>query len=181
MKKIFHTVLCCLVILGLNACSNGDYNADPASNANGAVNPITPLTPTQFTWTGDEPMSADINGNRWKADNATWALDTNGANIVLGTKDNSPIRLSFYLSDVWGDVNGGNTYSMEWKDYDRFGLYTDSMSIIEGGFYSYLSNSGGIKILRNDSVVFQGLFYFKGVSPTGKVVNISNGYFKIDK
>lgn len=177
MQKIAHALLVCFVVLGLASCSNGDYQADPASNGNGAVNPVTPLASSEFTWSGTEPMSCDINGKRWVADSVSFYLDDSGANLLYGFQFGKTPRFGFYLKDVWS----GNDYPMEWKNYNRYAVYTDSLGYIDGTFYSYLSNSGGLKIVQNDSAVIKGLFYFKGISPNGKIVNISNGYFKIDK
>ncbi len=70
---------------------------------------------------------------------------------------------------------------MEWEDYNRYSQYTDSLGYLDGTYYSYLSNSGGLKITQNDTAVIKGQFYFKGISPNGKIVNISNGYFNINK
>ena len=177
MKKVIYATLLCALSLGVVSCSNGDYQADPASNANGAVNPLTPLTEEEFTWGGDEIMVADINGNRWEADSVYFALDTSGGNVLIGTKKNSTASLRFYLKDVWT----GNLYSMEWEDYNRNCMLGDSVGGFYKTYYSFLSNSGGIKITRNDSAAIKGLFYFKGVSADGKVANISKGYFNIDK
>jgi hypothetical protein len=177
MKNFLNTVLLCGLICGIVSCSNGDYEASPDSNANGAVNPVTPLTQSEFTWSGTDPMSADINGSRWVADSVSFNLDTSGGNIIVGAKYNSTPFLRFYLKDVWTN----NLYDMEWENYNRFAQYIDSIGYIDGTYSSYLSNSGGITILQNDTAVIKGLFYFKGISPNGKIVNISNGYFKIDK
>jgi len=177
MKKVIYATLFCALSLGVVSCSNGDYQADPASNANGAVNPQTPLTSEEFTWGGEEIMAADINGSRWVADSVYFALDTSGGNVIIGTKFNSASTLRFYLKDVWA----GNLYSMEWEDYNRSCTYADSVGIEYKMYYSYLSNSGGIKINANDTDVIKSQFYFKGVSADGKVANISNGYFNIVK
>lgn len=177
MKKILHALLLSSIVCGIISCSNGDYNADPSSNANAAVNPITPLTDQEFTWSGEEPMSADINGSHWTADHAYFSLDTSGANVIIGIKDNSPIQLRFYLQDVWK----GNVYDMEWHNYKRYAIYTDSTSVLFGPYYSYLSNSGGLQILQNDTAVIKGMFYFKGVTANGKTVTVNKGFFKIDK
>ncbi len=177
MKKIFYTFLVGAITLSLASCSNGDYQADPASNANGAVNPVTPLADDEFNWKGEDPVSCDVNGTHWKADYASFVLDTSGANLIQAGKNGVIGRLSFYLKDVWK----GNTYPMEWKDYNRYAAYYDSVDKTFTGFFSYLSNSGGLKIIQNDSAVIKGYFYFKGISPEGKIINVSNGWFNINK
>ncbi len=178
MKKLFYGLLFCTAVYGLSSCSNGDYQASPSSNANAAVNPITPLTEDEFSWSGDEPLSADINGSRWVADYASFALDSSGGNVIIGYKEGSRYIMRFYLKDVWTN----NLYSMEWKDYNRFAYVTDSETLFtDGAYFSYLSNSGGVSIIQNDSAVIKGKFYFKGVSANGNVMTINNGYFKIDK
>ncbi|GAA4467366.1 hypothetical protein GCM10023093_23140 [Nemorincola caseinilytica] len=158
------------------SCSNGDYQTDPKSPANGAVNPVTPLDGSEFNWSGSEPLSMDINGSKWVADDVYFYLDTSGSNVLIASKVNSSVRLMLYLRDVWA----GNVYSMEWQNYGRRAEFSDSTYIGEI-FTSDRSNSGGLRISRNDTAVIEGKFYFKGISQNSKVVNIRNGYFKINK
>lgn len=176
MKKLLYGTLVCAILGSLASCSNGDYKASPTSPANGAVNPITPLGGDQFTWSGNEPLSMDINGVHWVADDVYFYLDTSGSNVLLASKAGSSVDLRLYLRDVWA----GNTYSMEWKEYSRRAQYMDSAHVGEV-FSSDRSNSGGLKITVNDTIAIEGRFYFKGVSQNGQVVNISNGYFKLNK
>lgn len=177
MKKII-VGLFALSALTFASCSNGDYQADPASPANGAVNPKTPLGDDEFTWNGSEPISMKINGTPWTADQASFYLDTSGSNVITGTKDGKAGVIAMYLRDVWK----GNSYPMEWKNYSRRAAWGDSVGNNEWVIYtSDRSNSGGIRIIRNDSAVIEGKFYFKGVSINEEVVNISEGYFKINK
>ncbi len=177
MKKIIYGLLITSISAFVMSCSNGDYQADPDSPANEAVNPITPLGDDEFTWGGEKPMSYKVNGNFHKADYAGFALDTSGTNVIIGVMDNAPARMQFYLRDVWK----GNLYSMEWQNYTRMATYTDSLYGKYLQFSSDRSNSGGIKILRNDTAVIEAKFYFKGVTANGEVVNISDGYFYIEK
>lgn len=175
MRNFFYSALLFAGICGFSACSNGDYIANPSNGANGAVNPITPLTSAEYTWGGDEPLSADINGSHWKADDISFGLDTSGANVIIATKGHS--FMSFRLSDVWG----GNVYDMGYQDNKRSVYYSDSGSNAMGVYRSNLGNSGGLKITRNDSSAIVGQFYFKGVNAYGQEISIRNGYFKIVK
>lgn len=178
MKKIFYSLLATAFIAGLVSCNNGDYVADPQSNGNGAVNPITPLTDKEFNWSNTtDILSAEINGSKWTADHVSFALDSSGSNVIIGTKDQSPVVLQLYMRDVWT----GNLYSMEWQNYSRYASYRDASSMTEGAYLSYLSNSGGLKITHNDTDAINGMFYFKAVSATGKVMNISKGVLNFRK
>lgn len=179
MKKILYSVLLAAISCVAVSCSNGDYQANPDSNANNAVNPITPLTASEFTWGSDDdaPFSADINGVHWKADNAYWGIDSSFANLIFASKDNSAKIFNLYLKDVWKD----NLYDMEWANYNRFATFGDSVNGDFPIYRSQLSNSGGVLILQNDSLKFKGKFYFKGVTTDGKIVNITNGYFDLKK
>ncbi len=65
MKCIVYSVLLFTGLSLLVACSNGTYTANPSSNANSSVNPLHPLTSSQFNWKGTDPMSANINGTNF--------------------------------------------------------------------------------------------------------------------
>ena len=177
MKQFIHAVLLFSGIIGFSACSNGDYIANPSSNGNSAINPITPLTAAEFTWSGQEPLSADINGVHWKADAVTFGLDSTGANIMIATSASGGKMMYFRLSDVWS----GNLYDLEFKNVKRWSYYADSVGSLLGYYRSDLGNSGEIKIVENDSAVISGLFYYEGVTPGGQIASIKNGYFKIIK
>jgi hypothetical protein len=178
MKKKIYSLLAGLFVLGIVSCNNGDYIADPQSNGNGAVNPVTPLTSKEFTWGNNDVLSADINGSNWKADSVTFGLDTSGANVIMGYKKQSDIILQLYLRDVWGP---DNVYPIEWENYSRYGAVTDKTSLTEGTYFSYLGNSGGLKMTYNDTDAIKGVFYFKAVTLTGKVMNVSNGVLNYKK
>lgn len=177
MKKIFQALLIAGISASLVSCSNGDYVVDPSDNANGSVNPITPLTAAEFTWGGTKPFSAEINGSMWVADRANFTLDGSGGNVIVATKDGSPAVMSLYLKDVWS----GNLYDMEWKNNIRYATYSDSVENKYETYFSALSNSGGLLMDRNDTAVIAGKFYFKGVSLDQKTVTINKGFFHIEK
>lgn len=175
MKKTFYSILFVAVTGILGACSNGDYLANPSNPGNGSINPLNPLKSEDFTWTGTDPMSADINGTHWVAEAASFTLDTSGTNILVGTKGAN--IMGFYLNNVWS----GNLYDMGFKVGNRFGTFLDSATAVNGAYFSYLGNSGEVKILENDSAYIKGQFYFQGVTTGGKIINVTNGYFKIAK
>ena len=178
MKNGFYTILLFAVICGVfAACTGGNYNASPDNNANGAVNPLTPLTSSQFTWTGTDPISATINGVPWVASLGTWSFDTagGGANVLTGVSGSTVVQL--YLSGVYA----GNIYGMNYHDYGQFVDVSDSVS---GAYYSYSSvygNSGEVQIVENDSARIKGYFYAKCLTPSGQVLVINNGYFNLPK
>lgn len=177
MKKVFYSALLLLGVYGFSACNNGDYKANPSSPANGAVNPITPLKSSEFTWSGDNPLSADINGVHWKASEAYWHLDSTGANIVIASGGGK--YMFFRLSDVWT----GNVYDMSYNNPQRYSFMSDSSGTnhMLDIYYSNLDNSGGISIIQNDSAVIKAKFYYKGYDGKGQEVWIANGYMNISK
>ncbi|MBX2907111.1 MAG: hypothetical protein KF744_13785 [Taibaiella sp.] len=179
MKRIFHTLALAAAIAGtLASCNNGDYVADPNSNANPGVNPVTPLTESEFTWENkNEKLAADINGTRWVADNVTFYLDSTGANVVTGYKDKSDIVVQLYMRDVWG----GNLYDMEYKNMDQYGTVISTVPLESTILYSYLGNSGGLKITQNDSAWIRGSFYFKAIDAKNNVTSVLKGVMNIEK
>ena len=90
MKNIFYSILvlagACFVVA---SCSNGAYNANPTSNANQSVDPLNPLTLSQFTWGGGSgAVSGTVNGASWTADTAYFGTDSTGASDVIAYKKN---------------------------------------------------------------------------------------------
>ena len=176
MKNVFYNTLLFACICSLfAACSSGDYSANPNSNANGVINPLTPLTSAQFSWTGTDPMSATINGAQWVASSATWSIDTSGGNKLVGVTGSTMIYL--YLNSVYA----GNVYNMNYNDYSQSCTVGDSIGGYYYTYYSFLGNSGEVKILENDSAYIKGLFYCKCLTPNGQVVAVNNGYFNVRK
>ncbi len=178
MKNLLYSILLFAAIgLALASCNKGAYNANTDSVANGGVNPLTPLTAPQFNWlsSGKDPMSANINGTPWTAATATWALDTTGSNVIIGYLGSQVMYL--YLNQVYA----GNIYQMSYNDYATSGRWSDSVGSAYYSYYSYLGNSGEVYITHNDSAYIQGLFYFKGLTPSGKIVSVTDGYFRLLK
>ena len=190
MRKALYSLLFMAgVTAALASCTNGDYTANPSSNANGSINPLLPLTSSQFTWAGTEPMSCDINGTHWVADAAYFAINPLNSNLIQGIKgsDSTATEICLSLNDVWKD----NLYNMGYHIYNRWGGYYSLLvpnpfaaPTAVTGPYIYLSNignSGEVKILTNDSASIKGQFYFQGVNSKGQIMNITNGYFNISK
>jgi hypothetical protein len=147
--------------ISTSVCSGTPFSVSPNDTQDGLV-----PSGTLYSWLA--PTGAGlVNG----------VSQTTPVSAITGNLTNSTASLRFYLKDVWT----GNLYSMEWEDYNRNCMLGDSVGGFYKTYYSFLSNSGGIKITRNDSAAIKGQFYFKGVSADGKVANISKGYFNIDK
>ncbi len=173
MKNIFRCALLGLTVALFAACSNGDYVANPSSNSNGSINPLDPLKEGDFTWSGTDPMSADINGTNMVF-GAYWRLDS-GRNTLTGTNGTKMIVLS--LKDVYTN----NLYDMGYQQYQTNGFVTDSFGNVDSYYFSVLGNSGGVWISQNDSAVIKGKFYFQGVNSRGQVMNITHGHFNVSK
>ncbi len=180
MKKILYSALLFgSVCLGMASCSNGDYIANPSSNGNNSVNPLNPLKPGDFIWTGTAPLSLKINGSSWVADSVIYLVDSLGYNLILGIK-NKKIQLYLHLQDTYAD----NLYNMGYNQYNRLGIWADSFgySFSDSAYYfSALGNSGQLYMTQNDTDFYAGKFYFQGVNAMGQVINISDGFMKIPK
>ncbi len=181
-KKLYYTLLAVSVALVFNACSNGAYIANPSANANLCINPLNPLKPSQFSWSGTTPVSATINGHSWVADSVGWVLDT-GFNYIYAKKGNNVLMLGMR------GVYSSSLYSLGYQHYETYAWYTDSMpgsfssfSYNNPKFYiSSLGNSGEVYIAENDSAFIKGEFYFQGKNNKGDIICIDNGYFNIAK
>jgi hypothetical protein len=175
MKSTVRSILFLAILSFFVACSNGDYVANPASNANGSINPLHPLAAGDFNWAnnGTNPMSADINGTHWIGSGYTYGFDS-GLNTIVGYNGSKAIVL------VLTDPYAGNLFNMGYGQYNTMGYYTDSLGDTANYYYSVLGNSGGLEMLvYNDTIGIKGLFYFQGVNRKGAVVNITHGYFSI--
>ena len=145
MKKIFYyTLFFTGAFCAINACSNGPYTANPSSNANNSVNPLKPLTSSQFTWGGESPVSGDINGTHWRADTAYFGTDSSGASYVTGIKYSDGSRMTFHL--LIYKIESSTLYNLSYHVYDHYAGYMDSTSTGGQLALSYLGNSGEINI-----------------------------------
>ncbi len=178
MKNVFYSILLfSCICIGFAACTGGAYNASPSSNANYVINPLTPLTQSQFTWGVGSTvgaMGAVINGVPWATNNVSWGLDT-GANVLHGILGSQIMYL--YLKNVYT----GNIYPMSYHQYNQSCTWSDSVGSTYNVYPSYYGNSGEVYITLNDSLSIQGMFYCEGITSTGQITAINNGYFNISK
>jgi len=175
-RKFYSILLFTAVCASIIACNNGDYQVNP--NAGSIINPLNPLTRSQFNWSGTVPLSCTVNGVPFVADSAftTWTTDTMNGNYITGLKGGTR-GVSLYLRNVYDTT----VYSMSYGE-TNMGTWIDSVGGPATGYYfSYLGNSGEVYVVENDSAYLKGYFYFAGVSDSGKLVSIENGYFKIVK
>ncbi len=176
MKQLFYSVLMFAgVCSAMSSCSNGAYDANPAGAANTGVNPLNPLTSSQFTWVGSGSFSGDVNGVHFVADTSAWYLDSSGTNVFVGYSGSK--GFIFYLNNVYSV----NVYPMQYHIYNRQAAWTDSVGNVNDYYFSYLGNSGEVKVTENDSAYIKGQFYFQGVTANGRLVTVSNGTFNIAK
>jgi len=187
MKKVIYSVLLFAGVgFALAACNNGDYNANPASNANNSVNPLAPLDSAQlaaFVTTGTPSfITATINGSSWSANGDTAAswyfVDTTGCNLITGISGGKFFQLQ--LRNVYAT----NIYNMGHNNRVTYGIVADYGDTTgeKNIHISYFGNSGEVQILQNNPVAMKGTFYFQAIdSATGDVVNVYNGYFNVLK
>jgi hypothetical protein len=181
MKRILSIIaLLAAVGYGLQSCSSGAYQANPSSNANGSINPLKPLTAKQFTWTGTgAKVSLNINGAPWSTDSASifW-YDSLQTNIVFASGGGKVLIM--YIKAGWAN----NVYNMGYKQYDYLAQWADdSATFVSPGllFQSALGNSGELYMTANDTLHFDGKFYFQGANSKGQIDNITNGVFTLLK
>ena len=181
MNKILYTVLLFAgICLTASSCSNGDYTANPSSAANNSVNPLNPLTKSQFTWSGNDPVSCNINGSPWVADTAWYVIDSGGQNVIYAFKDSFRQRLVLYLVNTWTD----NLYNMGFNQYNTSATWVprvDSIGSYAGVYSSALGNSGELYMIENDSAIIKGKFYCQEVNGAGDIINFTNGWFNLKK
>lgn len=185
MKNVFYSILLFACFCGvLASCTGGDYNASPNSNANYVVNPLKPLTATQFSWgegttaaiwSGLGVMGATINGSSWSTNNASWYVDTTGTTVVTGYVGSTIIQLKM------NTIYTGKVYPMNFHDYNPYCQLSDSVGGSYLAYYSFNGNSGELYITENDSAYIKGMFYCECISNNGQITAINNGYFNISK
>jgi len=186
MKKLFFSAfLAACAGFGVAGCSNGDYDANPDTNNSGGVNPLNPTggMNTDFNWGGTDPMSLELNGKAWKADDASSLIWTDNKHIFIGGMnytsgaDTSNCTLYLNLSTKPGDivyVFSGNT--------DNSASFSTKISDENQEYASTSAPFGAVKILENDATHMKGLFYFLARAPrTGQYINIQKGYFNVNK
>ena len=173
MKSIVYSILLLTGLSLLGACSNGDYVANPASNVNGGINPLHPLTSGDFTWSGTNPMSASIDGSSWVATSATYSFNS-GTNTITGINGNKALVL------ILKDIYKNNLYGMGYKQYTTWAYWTDSLGNPDY-YQSGAGNSGEVWITESDSAYVKGEFYFQAINNEGAIVNVLNGYFYVPK
>ena len=175
MNRIVSSLLLvACVILSLAACSSGAYVANPTSNGNSSVNPLNPLKASDFNWPASTHIvSLNFNGTPWYADTfvSLAYVDTLQTNVLVAT--NAGKTLALYIQYGWSN----NLYNMGFKQYNNLAYWMpDSVS----AYYPYssaLGNSGELYMTANDTVNFDGKFYFQAINSKGDIINISNGTF----
>jgi len=179
MKKIVLALLTLTATVFFTACSNGDYIANPSSSSNNSLNP---LHPPAFDWTGTGTMSAVIDGVPWAADtNTTFFIQDTTVYFVEGFTHLTTPAISQAMIVKVTNAYAGNVYDLSSTGYYQNGIWLDSATNGNYWFYSASGNVGQMKLLEEDSLHVKGLFYFQGISPTGKIVNVTKGYFNVKK
>ena len=179
MKKVLFSIIAVLATCTFFACNNGDYNANPTSNANGSINPMDLLDSAGFSWSGTDAISANINGNFFNVDSTktSFTLTSTGTNVITGYVTPGH-GLRFELNEVYGN----NIYPLGYNNTYRAMMFQDSVGSSAVTYYSYFGNVGQVQILRNDPQRIIGKFHFQALNMVnGTVINVSNGWFNIGK
>src|ERR1043165_9714417 len=119
MKRILCAALMLTGISTLISCSNGDYTNNVTSPANQSVNPLKPLTASEFTWSGAEPLSVKRNGSLWHADSAWFHYDSTGAANLFAYETSKHEGIVLHLLSTYA----GNLYNMGFKQYNILGYW----------------------------------------------------------
>jgi len=143
-------------------------------------------SPSKYDWSGASPISCNINGAPWVADPGSVTYSYASGYNMFGGNSGGHKGLYFWFNGVYP----GNTYTMGYKNGSQYIAYVDSPTVASRfWYYSYnaLFGTGGVQISRNDTFnpayhgYIEGKFYFEGIDSLGRVVNVSNGYFNIQK
>lgn len=182
MKKLFlFAVLFSSVSLGFVSCNNGDYNANP--NGSTGINPLNPPggIDQNFDWSGTDPMSAQVNGVGWTADNASiYTSPTDQSSYFVYGQSNAGDTSIITFQLKKNLVVAGQTYFIDFGNTDHTASYDAKISDGTKIYSSNLTTPGQIKILESDATHIKALFFFLSKSPiTGLYTNISKGYFNL--
>jgi hypothetical protein len=183
-RRLFSVLFVAIAAVGFTACNNGVYDVDPKTDNSNIFNPLNPPggLNTSFNWGGTDPMSAEINGVAWKADEiAIFEMPTDNSHWFVTGRNNSgdTAACTLYFRK---DVEAGKNYFLHIGNTDQNASFTTKMSDPNSVYASTLTQQGQIKILEIDNTHIKGLFFFMGKSPiTGLWINIGKGYFNVNK
>lgn len=184
MKKIFlFAFLFASAGLGFTSCNNGDYAANPNGNV-GGINPFNPPggIDRTFNWSGTDPMSAEINGVAWHADQGMIfdiGVDPDFWYISGQNNNGDTSNITFRMKK---DMREGQIYYIDYGNIDNSASYSGHVSDPNNDYNSTASSPGQVKILEVDATHIKGLFFFIGKSPfTGQFIYVGKGYFNINK
>ena len=185
MKKILCSIIAIAGIYLFSACNNGDYVANPTTNSNNSANPLSFLQADQFSWNGTDALSAKIDGSFFNSDtlHTSWFLDTAGFDNIVG------VTSTFHgFALRFKGVYAGNLYpfgTLTNFNSTRICTYFDSVDRPRV-YTSAAGNVGELYLIQNDDFTgplarIKGKFYFQAVDTSGKIVNVTEGWFNIKK
>ncbi len=201
MKKLLLSTSFVLTVgILASSCNNGKYDANPSTDLSMFVNPSNPKggNNTSFNWGGNAPMSCELSGGYWQANDAifqTVTLTSQSGQAtdfieIIGTK-NGVAKTGVHLYLRAQDVVAGNEARLSWYDEGQvyggnYYLDVDSVynAVINRPKYSFVSGYAGegrARILDYDGQHIKGLFYMMPRNSLGFFVNIQKGYFDITK
>lgn len=183
MKKVFFSLLFAVgASLAFTACDNGDYSVGTGTVG---VNPLNPPggIDNSFNWGGNDPMSFELNGEAWKADEIfiqdapsmngrAWMIsgmrfsgDTNVCNIIL--QKNVSAGSSVFV--FYGNTD--NVASFQRRFSDPF----------EQVYASTQTKLGEVRVIENSDSRIKALFFFLAKNASGDIVNVQKGYLNVEK
>ncbi len=142
-------------------------------------------TPT-FDWSGSGPISATINGTPWVADAGSIVFTYSAGYNYFSGNAGGKKTLSFWFTNIYPN----NYYIMGLRNGSQYCMYADSMTgptALRYFTYNAPWNTGAVQILRSDTFAIgvpgyiQGKFYFEAIDSIGRVANVTNGYFNVQK
>ncbi len=177
-RIVFSLLLISCIAFSMGACNSGAYVANPGSSASGSVNPLNPLKADQFSWASStHKVSLNYNGTPWSTDSIVYFgyVDTLHTNVLIAAGDGKILYL--YVQYGWSKT----IYNMGFKQYNNFAYWVPDSISVYSPYVSALGNSGELYMTANDTLNFDGMFYFQAVNAKGAIVNISNGVFNLTK
>lgn len=182
MKKVFFSLLFAVgASLAFTACNNGDYSVGTGTVG---VNPLNPPggIDNSFNWGGSDPMSLELNGEAWKADEIfiqDAPLD-NRAWIISGLRLSGDTSIcNIYLQK---NVSAGSSVFVFFGNTDNVASFQRSFrDPVDAVYASAKARLGEVRVLENSESRIRALFFFLAKNTAGDMVNVQKGYLNVEK
>jgi hypothetical protein len=172
MKKIILSALLGVSVLFLASCSK-QYNENVVGNGSTSGTGSGGGSSTNWNWTGTAPVSLKCDTTSFQGDAGSTTVTTTP--YLLTITSQAADHLSSVILAVPVAGLAGHEYSIPMNGSIVF------QNLVYLGF---ISTSGNVKIITNNSTTIEGYFFASGTDQlggNGSTVNITQGYFKVAK